>query len=404
MVDGKWPREVRVSIFNGGDAIHMNGAIQPLIMKELPYLKDNGQPMYSPATTHAWEEALWEKRLKLQDHPGLKWDLDPRREGRGNSEKPAEGSGRAALLSKLGGFIEQEVSDDSAVMVLDYRDVDSTYDGLKIRGTKKEATAKTVYVLLGGAHGFNGKDDKDSKFFNEILALFKSRVGNRLARVNLCEGEDDTAKFTASSVAAFLAVEYHRGTLGHAVSGLEDLFAPRPPQPKLAPWASRQSGSQDRAQAAQEVKPDIKELEKLQRENAELLAELKVLRTSALERAEDNISLRSLSTGASVINGKVPQESIASCPISRASSRSSSPGAPLDNDVTTAFSTFPPQSSLPATTQCPGLSLNDGVTVALSTSLQQSSVPASTTVMDDTEFPSLTNTTVRSKRPNRGRR
>ena len=53
---------------------------------------------------------------------------------------------------------------------------------------KPEAARWPRFVLLGGAHGFDGMDDADGRFFAEVLRLCEDRVGaSNVAKVTLAE-------------------------------------------------------------------------------------------------------------------------------------------------------------------------------------------------------------------------
>ncbi|CAE8582921.1 unnamed protein product, partial [Polarella glacialis] len=210
-------------------------------------LHPDGRQKYSPATSFAWENTLWNNYGR--DVSGLTWELDDeiQRGGKGarRGAQP-EAEVCAAIHEKLLGRLESllaQAPEDSACLALDYRNVDASYDKLKELGRRKHESMKVrcIYLLLGGAHGFDGKNDSDSSLYESILHRFRHKLGhNRVGIVNLCE-DNETAKFTASKVSAFLAVEHSRGVLRHVVAGLEDLKAPsRPPAApaRRAPWAS----------------------------------------------------------------------------------------------------------------------------------------------------------------------
>lgn len=207
MMDGQWNADVSCSLFVGADAVHVTGAVQSVLMRPIGNLGKGGRTRYAPATVHAWEEALWNNYGT--NRPGLVWELDRNRAP--NKQQ--------RLLERLDEFLRDAPS-DSVAIVLDYRNVDATYEELKAKGVDRQPHASTVYLLLGGAHGFDGKDDRNSGFFEAVVGVFAKRLGqHRVARVNLCE-PGDTAKFTASKVAAFLSVEHSRGMLGRVVAGL----------------------------------------------------------------------------------------------------------------------------------------------------------------------------------------
>lgn len=241
MMDGGWERDAQVSIFAGPDVLHVNGFVQSQVM-QIVGTKPDGRPAYLPATMQSWEDTLW--RHFGQNTTGLQWHLD--------RDRPDAGQGRAQdkLLRRLEEFLLQAQTDCCA-MALDYRDADSSYDRLKAKGVNRELRCGKVFLLLGGAHGFDGRNDSDNVLFNGILKCFMDRLGaGRVLRVNLCEDPNDIAKFTAVKVAAFLSVEHTRGVLRNAVAGLEALCSTNPSRPcvprhvageaaapKPAPWA-----------------------------------------------------------------------------------------------------------------------------------------------------------------------
>jgi len=86
--------------------------------------------------------------------------------------------------------------------------------------------AGRVYVLLGGAHGFDGEDDDDGSFFQAIIGRFERRLGiESVVRVDICEGRsgEPSPVFPLSKVASFVSTEHARGVLWRAVAGLEAL-------------------------------------------------------------------------------------------------------------------------------------------------------------------------------------
>lgn len=218
MMDGQWAQEVRASLFVGADAIHLSGCVQPLIMPVCGF-KPDGRPMYQPATVYSWEQALW-KNIG-QNHPGLTWELD--KDDDDNRIKSGE-TCQQRSLRRLDRFLE-DAPEGGCAIALDYRNVDSTWDRLKLAGNGRDPKSSVVYLLLGGAHGFDGRDDNDPTYFDGVVQRFKNRFGkNRVARVNLCEEPGDTAKFTAVKVAAFLSVEYSRKMIPKIAAGLEHVM------------------------------------------------------------------------------------------------------------------------------------------------------------------------------------
>merc|ERR1719253_2411228 len=110
--------------------MHIGGAIQALVMPVVGSRAD-GRPRYQPVTTQSWEDILW-KNYGC-DHPGLTWELESRSKtpgGASGSRSPGNLNCQEILLRRLDRFIA-EIDDDSAVLALDYHDVDSTYEKLK---------------------------------------------------------------------------------------------------------------------------------------------------------------------------------------------------------------------------------------------------------------------------------
>ncbi|CAE8655377.1 unnamed protein product [Polarella glacialis] len=211
MVDGRWPREVEASLFAGGDAMHINGAIQSLAMPAI-FRRADGTTARQPATFQYWQDMLWEQRGV--DHPGLRWE-------RAAGWLSTFQKKRDELLRRLDTLLDAAPRESIAV-VLDYKDVDRTFEDLKRTGCDHDPRAERVYLLLGGAHGFDGKDDVRSEMFNIIVGQFTARLGaNRVVRTNLCKNAKDMTKFTAAQVASFLSTEYRRRMLADAVAGAE---------------------------------------------------------------------------------------------------------------------------------------------------------------------------------------
>ncbi|CAE6944679.1 Ctsb, partial [Symbiodinium sp. CCMP2592] len=71
-----------------------------------------------------------------------------------------------------------------------------------------------LFVLLGGAHGFDGADDLDGRFLAEVLGRFEARVGaENVAKVSLTEDASAATTFPLSKVVSFISVEHCRGSL-----------------------------------------------------------------------------------------------------------------------------------------------------------------------------------------------
>jgi len=210
MMDGEWPREVEASLFAGGDAIHINGAVQRLAMPVVG-TKPDGRPMCSPATAPAWLEMLWENYGA--DQPGLRWEISGMSRDRRTSQQ--------ALLKRLDKVLESvDQSSDAVAIALDCKEVDAVYDDLTMEGIKAQRNESTqVFLLLGGANGFDGQDDEDDTFFRAILSRFAAKLGeHRVARVKMSDGP---SKLTSAKTAGFILTEWVRGMLLRAVAAIE---------------------------------------------------------------------------------------------------------------------------------------------------------------------------------------
>ncbi|CAE8657795.1 unnamed protein product [Polarella glacialis] len=218
MMDGQWLQNVCASAFVGPDAIHVSGDVQGLVMRSLGQGSD-GKDFYQPATVKAWEETLWSARG--QDSKGLSWQTA--------TEQPeSKYEARATLLTRLDEMLEQLPADGGARVLAFAASGDTTYDELKARGVGRQPYKGRLFVLLGGAHGFDGDDDRDGgAFFDAVLGRFAARFGpTSVARVNLCEpgapkSKGKAAVFPLSKVAGFVSVEHARGALASAVSGIQ---------------------------------------------------------------------------------------------------------------------------------------------------------------------------------------
>lgn len=213
MMDGQWLQDVAASAFVGPDVVHVSGVIQSLVMRELGRGTD-GQSFYQPATVKAWEEMLWQ--AQSCNFSGLHWWRGP--------PTPQAEAARVSLLEHVDKVLESAPV-NAVVLAFTVGGVQATYDELKMRGASSAmAKAERVYVLLGGAHGFDGQDDRDSSFFEAVLERFEQRLGiGSLARVSLCEGGAIDAIFPLSKVTSFVSTEHARGALWKAVAGLESL-------------------------------------------------------------------------------------------------------------------------------------------------------------------------------------
>lgn len=211
MLDGSWKEDICASLFVGADALHLTGAVQRLVMPVVG-IKDDGRPLYSAATVKAWEEAIWGNYKK--DHgPNMQWQVSE--ENYATREHVKE-----ALLRKLDQLLEQH-SKNAVALVLDVK-ASMTWEQLKSYGAGSQTTLGKVFFLLGGAHGFDGKDDQDPGFTEAIFNCFRKWLGkHRVAHISLCEEPVDNLKFTTAQTAAFLRVECERGTMKSVVAGFE---------------------------------------------------------------------------------------------------------------------------------------------------------------------------------------
>jgi len=211
MADGKWGNKVHASLFVGADVLHLDGAVQEVVMEERG-VKDNGSKKRTAATNERFTKVLWDSWNK--NKTGMRWQLHP--ENFRRKEKAAQ----AALLRNLDSFLQQE-ADNAVALFLDAKGK-TTYDELKMCGYGKQCRARQIFLLLGGAHGFDGRDDHDDTFARDVQNCFIKRLGEkRVARVTLCTEPSDYCKFTAAQVSAFLRVEYGRGSLRQVIAGLE---------------------------------------------------------------------------------------------------------------------------------------------------------------------------------------
>ena len=81
-----------------------------------------------------------------------------------------------------------------------------------------------VTISLGGAHGFDGNSDWDSRFFNNVAHHCQQDIGmERVLRVGFTNTthRQGGQKLTTLSVAAFFTTEWHSGGLHHAIKGFE---------------------------------------------------------------------------------------------------------------------------------------------------------------------------------------
>lgn len=239
-VDGKRGRNVKASLFAGGDAIHITSGVQNLTK---PTLKGhvNAKLHYN---IEAWERMLWENYLK--DHPGLlRWEREapPLQAGR---EAQREGA-RQRLVERLREFLDGAPATSVVLAFTPWKVKGATYDELKMAGLHRRVEGVThVYLLLGGAHGFDYENDADGKFFQSVLELFADKFGqHRVARVTLCQDGYPLVKFPTASLVSFLNIEYARGMLDHVVAGLQVCGASwvEPAVSQHADWIASPAGA-----------------------------------------------------------------------------------------------------------------------------------------------------------------
>lgn len=210
MVDDSWPQEICASLFVGADSLQVSGAVQSLAMPEIGQCQD-GTPKFRPATIQAWEDLL----LTYKGHSttGLRWRL-----------RPPCGTLYAAQETMLQNLdIELQSAPAGSVAFLLGIGSGPTYEDLKARGLGRRPKARRVFLLLGGATGFDGRGDTDGTFVHEILERCAARLGAaHVTAVALrCVASVSTAQLTVPKLAAFLSTEYSMGALDTAVAGFE---------------------------------------------------------------------------------------------------------------------------------------------------------------------------------------
>lgn len=236
VMDGKWPVDARASAFVGPDAVHLTGDVQRLVMQPNGVHAD-GRTAYLPATLRAWEEVLWRSRS------GSSSSISSSTQGSGNAEVPlywrcsenlldSQGRSRHRLLEHLDDVFA-EAPDESVALVFCPEGADATYEQLKVLGRRvgRPVRSARVFLLLGGAHGFDNNDDRDcddESLLSAILGRFAARFGpHHIIRVSLCEDGPAgaalarEARFPLAKMAGFLGVEYACGSLSDAIAGME---------------------------------------------------------------------------------------------------------------------------------------------------------------------------------------
>ncbi|CAK0896934.1 unnamed protein product [Prorocentrum cordatum] len=216
MMDGEWPQEVRASAFVGPDCVHLSGRVQEWAMPAVGR-RHSGAAAFQPVTLQSWEDALWWSRGRA-GLPGLEWSLAQAAPG---SLEASRGQQLERLRAELARMPEA-----AAVLAFTPARPDVTYDQLRELGSGRSPRPGHVYVLMGGAHGFDDDDDRDGAFAAKVLEAFSARFGDgRVVRVSLGAGETSRdgpePKFTLASVASFVSAEHTRGALRQAVAGVE---------------------------------------------------------------------------------------------------------------------------------------------------------------------------------------
>ncbi|CAK0790251.1 unnamed protein product [Prorocentrum cordatum] len=217
MMDGGWPQEVRASVFVGPDTVDLSGQVQEWSMPVVAGRRHGKAAVFQPVTFQSWEDALWWSRGRA-GLPGLEWRLAPAAPESLASARRQQLEGLRAELARL--------PEAAAVLVFTPARPDVSYDQLRDLGERRSPRPGCVYVLMGGAHGFDDSDDRDGAFAAEVLAAFSERFGDdRVVRVSLGAGEpsrdESEPKFTLASVASFVSVEHTRGALRQAIAGVD---------------------------------------------------------------------------------------------------------------------------------------------------------------------------------------
>lgn len=235
MMDGEWPRDVCASAFVGPDALHLSGEVQRLVMPQVGR-RDDGRPMYQPATFKAWEETLW--RAADGNSPGLCWQRGAAKSGVGGvPQLPDEEAAKSGILHHLDEVLAGAPS-DAVVLVFSVAagDTNATYDELMLLGEEMRArgtgrhpyVCSRAYIVMAGARGFDGHGDEDGGVFMEaVLEKFAARLGrDRVMRVSLCEDISDVPiRLPLAQIASFVSVEYMRGAFGPVLAACGKMAA-----------------------------------------------------------------------------------------------------------------------------------------------------------------------------------
>eukprot|EP00929_Paragymnodinium_shiwhaense_P008484 TRINITY_DN112441_c0_g1_i1.p1 TRINITY_DN112441_c0_g1~~TRINITY_DN112441_c0_g1_i1.p1 ORF type:complete len:564 (+),score=131.60 TRINITY_DN112441_c0_g1_i1:88-1779(+) len=214
MRDGEWPRDVNVTTLVGMDVVNMNGAIQP-VMAPIRQTRDDGSVQRFAVTTDAFENTYFRK--KGLDHDGLTWVC---------GRKPVVGKETAkdVLVENLQKFLDDQLKQtpQCVAMCMDYREA-VPYERLKQLGAGKLPRAEKVFILMGGAHGFDNKGDKDGVFLQRLINTCREKLGaTKVARVTLNSDQYGGCVHTSGKVAGYMSMEHSCGNLVACTAGLEE--------------------------------------------------------------------------------------------------------------------------------------------------------------------------------------
>ena len=101
----------------------------------------DGKWRYAPATIAQWEQKLWDNYGR--DCPGLRWQL----------HRWCIRSGEEAqslALANLEDLMARNDHGTSMVLIMNYKDYDTTYEALKSLAGPESPSLRRVYVLIGG--------------------------------------------------------------------------------------------------------------------------------------------------------------------------------------------------------------------------------------------------------------
>eukprot|EP00439_Symbiodinium_sp_Y106_P036570 s1909_g4.t1 len=202
MMDGQWPRDVAAHAFVGADAVHITGAIQEQVMPIVGYKA--GRAQYQPATPKAFEETLW-RSCEEEGLQGIRWELGGAKESLEDA-KEAQLANLDALLS--------EIKAAGTAIAFATKDARGSYGDLLRSSQASRGLVETLFLLLGGAHGFDGLDDVDGSHQEAILNRFRDHLGDSgVACLVLGSSLEDPPKLSLANVVSFLRVEDLQGHL-----------------------------------------------------------------------------------------------------------------------------------------------------------------------------------------------